>query len=114
MCMERLFGIAFQQEGYDASKSVQGDHFSTPFETPNFKKKFYKRKWFYGLLVDFWPLIDFNKPSNRVLYFIDDISFLVIVYKIILNNISSHLDKLNIDYDSFISKVNPKGIKVLD
>ena len=34
--------------------------------------------------------------------------------KIILNNISSHLDKLNIDYDSFISKVNPKGIKVLD
>ncbi len=44
MCMERLFGIAFQQEGYDASESVQGDHFTTPFETPNFKKKFYKRK----------------------------------------------------------------------
>ena len=44
MCMERLFGIAFQQEGYDASKSVQGEHFTTPFETPNFKKKFYKRK----------------------------------------------------------------------
>ena len=42
--MERLFGIAFQQEGYDASKAVQGEHFTTPFETPNFKKKFYKRK----------------------------------------------------------------------
>ena len=39
MCMERLFGIAFQQEGYDASQSVQGEHFTTPFETPNFKKK---------------------------------------------------------------------------
>ena len=24
------------------------------------------------------------------------------------------VEKLNIDYDSFISKVNPKGIKVLD
>ena len=44
MSMERLFGIAFQQEGYDVSKSVQGEHFSTPFETSNFKKKFYKRK----------------------------------------------------------------------
>ena len=44
MCMERLFGIAFQQEGYDASNSIQGEHFSTPFETLNFKKKFFKRK----------------------------------------------------------------------
>ncbi len=44
MCMERLFGIAFQQEGYDVSKSVQGEHFNTPFETSNFKKNFYKRK----------------------------------------------------------------------
>ena len=34
--------------------------------------------------------------------------------KVILNNICSHLDKVNIDYDSFISKVNPKGIKILD
>ena len=34
--------------------------------------------------------------------------------KIILNNICSHLDKVRIDYDSFISKVNPKGIKILD
>ena len=34
--------------------------------------------------------------------------------KVILNNICSHLDKVNIDYDSFISKVNPKGIKIVD
>ena len=34
--------------------------------------------------------------------------------KIILNNICSHLDKVRVDYDSFISKVNPKGIKILD
>ena len=44
MCMERLFGIAFQQEGYDASNSIQGEHFTTPFETLNFQKKFFKRK----------------------------------------------------------------------
>ncbi len=44
MSMERLFGIAFQQEGYDVSNSIQGEHFSTPFETLNFQKKFYKRK----------------------------------------------------------------------
>ena len=44
MCMERLFGIAFQQEGYDASNSIQGEHFAVPFETSNFKKKFFKRK----------------------------------------------------------------------
>ena len=44
MCMERLFGIAFQQEGYDASNSIQGEHFTTPFETLNFRKKFFKRK----------------------------------------------------------------------
>ena len=44
MCMERLFGIAFQQEGYDASNSIQGEHFTTPFETFNFKKRFFKRK----------------------------------------------------------------------
>ena len=44
MCMERLFGIAFQQEGYDASNSVQGEHFTTPLETLNFQKNFFKRK----------------------------------------------------------------------
>ena len=44
MCMERLFGIAFQQEGYDASNSIQGEHFTTPFETLNFKKKVLQTK----------------------------------------------------------------------
>ncbi len=44
MCMERLFGIAFQQEGFDVSNSIQGEHFTTPYETSYFKKKFYKRK----------------------------------------------------------------------
>ncbi len=44
MCMERLFGIAFQQEGYDVSNSVQGEHFSNPFKTFNFQKKFYRRR----------------------------------------------------------------------
>ena len=28
MCMERLFGIAFQQEGFDVSNSIQGENFS--------------------------------------------------------------------------------------
>lgn len=44
MTMERLFGIAFQQEGYDVTNSVQGEHFSTPYETHDFIKKFFKRK----------------------------------------------------------------------
>ena len=32
----------------------------------------------------------------------------------ILNNINNHYNKLNIDYDSFISRINPSGIKILD
>ena len=31
MCMERLFGIAFQQEGLDVSNSIQGENFNTKF-----------------------------------------------------------------------------------
>tara|TARA_B110000881_G_C18597727_1_gene532719 strand:- start:476 stop:1234 length:759 start_codon:yes stop_codon:yes gene_type:complete len=44
MCMERLFGIAFQQEGLDVSNSIQGENFSSVFDTQNFEKIFYKRK----------------------------------------------------------------------
>tara|TARA_Y100000389_G_C17378336_1_gene472909 strand:- start:164 stop:922 length:759 start_codon:yes stop_codon:yes gene_type:complete len=44
MCMERLFGIAFQQEGYDTSNAIQGENFNTKFDTPKFEKMFYKRK----------------------------------------------------------------------
>ena len=44
MCMERLFGIAFQQEGLDVSNSIQGENFSTSFENGKFEKTFYKRK----------------------------------------------------------------------
>ena len=44
MCMERLFGIAFQQEGYDLSNAIQGENFNTNFDTPKFEKIFYKRK----------------------------------------------------------------------
>lgn len=44
MCMERLFGIAFQQEGFNVCKSVQGENYCTSFETKNFEKIFYKRK----------------------------------------------------------------------
>lgn len=44
MTMERLFGIAFQQEGYNAACSIQGEHFSTPHETDHLTKKFLKRK----------------------------------------------------------------------
>ena len=44
MCMERLFGIALQQEGLDVSNSVQGENFSTTFDTQKFEKIFYKRK----------------------------------------------------------------------
>ena len=44
MCMERLFGIAFQQEGYDSTVSVQGDNFKTPYKTSTFEKVFFKRK----------------------------------------------------------------------
>ncbi|NMN67996.1 hypothetical protein VP91_00011510 [Candidatus Pelagibacter ubique] len=44
MCMERLFGIAFQQEGLDVSNSIQGENFNTKFDTPKFEKIFYKRK----------------------------------------------------------------------
>jgi len=32
----------------------------------------------------------------------------------ILNNINNHYNKLNIDHDSFISRINPSGIKILD
>lgn len=44
MCMERLFGIAFQQEGYDCTQSIQGDNFKKPYKTSNFEKIFLKRK----------------------------------------------------------------------
>ena len=44
MCMERLFGIAFQQEGLDVSNSIQGENFSTSFVNDKFEKTFYKRK----------------------------------------------------------------------
>ena len=44
MCMERLFGIAFQQEGLDVSNSIQGENFTTKFDTPKFEKIFHKRK----------------------------------------------------------------------
>ena len=44
MCMERLFGIALQQEGFDSSNAIQGENFSTTFDTQNFEKIFYKRK----------------------------------------------------------------------
>jgi len=32
----------------------------------------------------------------------------------ILKNINNHYEKVNIQYDSFISKINPSGIKILD
>ena len=32
----------------------------------------------------------------------------------ILDNITSHFEKLNIDYDGFISKINTTGIKILE
>ena len=41
MCMERLFGIAFQQEGYDASNSIQGEHFK---QNLKFSKKILQTK----------------------------------------------------------------------
>ena len=44
MCMERLFGIAFQQSGLDVSNAIQGENFNTKFETNKFEKIFYKRK----------------------------------------------------------------------
>ena len=44
MCMERLFGIALQQDGVDVSNSIQGENFTTTFETQKFEKIFYKRK----------------------------------------------------------------------
>ena len=44
MCMERLFGIAFQQEGYDCCNSIQGENFTSSFSTKEFEKVFYKRK----------------------------------------------------------------------
>ncbi len=44
MCMERLFGIAFQQLGYDCTQSIQGDNFKKPYKTSNFEKIFFKRK----------------------------------------------------------------------
>lgn len=44
MAMERLFGIAFQQEGYDLSNSIQGDHFYVPMDTPGFEKILFNRQ----------------------------------------------------------------------
>lgn len=44
MCMERLFGIALQQDGLDVSNSIQGENFSTLFDNNKFEKTFYKRK----------------------------------------------------------------------
>ena len=44
MAMERLFGIAIQQEGFNLSNSVQGDNFRTNFSTSDFEKFFYGRK----------------------------------------------------------------------
>ena len=44
MCMERLFGIALQQEGFDSSNAIQGENFSTTFDTQNFEKIFYNCK----------------------------------------------------------------------
>ena len=44
MSMERLFGIVLQQEGYDLSNSVQGDHFYSEMNTHNFKKKIFNRR----------------------------------------------------------------------
>lgn len=44
MAMERLFGIALQQEGYDLSNSVQGDHSNNPLNTSNFEKIKLNRK----------------------------------------------------------------------
>ena len=44
MSMERLFGIALQQEGCDLSNSVQGDHFYSEMNTRNFEKKFFDRR----------------------------------------------------------------------
>lgn len=43
MSMERLFGIVLQQEGYDLSNSVQGDHFYSEMNTHNFEKIFFNR-----------------------------------------------------------------------
>tara|TARA_B100000900_G_scaffold369013_1_gene346589 strand:- start:2077 stop:2835 length:759 start_codon:yes stop_codon:yes gene_type:complete len=44
MGMERLFGIAFQQEGLNSCNAVQGENYNTDFETENFEKIFFKRK----------------------------------------------------------------------
>ena len=44
MAMERLFGIAFQQEGLNVCNAVQGENYNTSFETKNFEKIFFKRK----------------------------------------------------------------------
>ena len=32
----------------------------------------------------------------------------------ILDSVSNHYEKLGIDYDGFISKINSQGIKILD
>ena len=34
----KIIWYYFQQEGYDASNSIQGEHFKTPFETLKIKK----------------------------------------------------------------------------
>ena len=44
MGMERLFGIAFQQEGLNSCNAVQGENYNTDFETEKFEKIFFKRK----------------------------------------------------------------------
>ncbi len=44
MAMERLFGIAFQQEGLNVCNAVQGENYNTSFETNKFEKIFFKRK----------------------------------------------------------------------
>lgn len=44
MCMERLFGIALTQEGYDVTTSIQGNNFEVPLENHNLKKIIAQRK----------------------------------------------------------------------
>ena len=44
MAMERLFGIALQQEGVDITNSIQGDHFIANLANDYIEKKFYRRK----------------------------------------------------------------------
>lgn len=41
----------------------------------------------HGLKLDFFPFIDFNKPSNLTKYLSNKTLFFVILYKVILSNI---------------------------